>query len=667
MRTTWGPRFATALLLVASAGSAARAQEAPPYDPAIDLQLFEYALGPKTFFTVSDADLAAPKQLSVDLLATFLTNPFTIYNVEDQDDVIVSDRTAVVKSILAGDLQAAYGINDRFQVGVGLPLVFSMNGDGLMPTTAQEDPNGLQASGLGDLRLELKARLWTKARLRLAGIGAITIPTSFGTSNDYLGDDLPSLRLRGALQWTNADGRLSAGANLGVLVRKPREIYASEVGQQLTYGVGAAYKVTDRFSGVLETFGRAGMLGPSLDQSPLEVDLGLRVLATKAINVVVGGGAGVLKGIGSPDLRAFISVGWAPDTRDQDMDGVSNAKDRCPLLAEDRDSFQDSDGCPDDDNDGDHREDGIDKCPIDAEDLDGFDDEDGCPETDNDADGFLDPDDKCPNDVEDGRQPFATDGGPANKRDSDDDKVMDIDDTCPEDYEDPDDFEDWDGCSEPDNDKDGVLDENDRCPLCPEDADGAEDEDGCPEADNDGDAIPDARDTCPDEAEVLNGVDDFDGCADDGGADIVKLDGDRLTLVKAPSFDKKGPTRAGVILLDAMALTMLQHPEVSKWLLAVAAKKQGDADKQAEMVRAHLAMRGVPAESVDIRAAAGDPKVGAIVMERIELDPDALPVCAAGAEAQPRPRPTAAATPADPPADPADVDADAGGLADDLK
>jgi OOP family OmpA-OmpF porin len=649
MRTTWGPRFATALLFLASVGSTADAQEAPPYDPAIDLQLFEYALGPKTFFTVSDADIAAPKQLSVDLLATFLTNPFTIYNVEDQDDVIVDDRTAVVKSILAGDLQAAYGINDRLQVGVGLPMIFSMNGDGLMPATAQEDPNGLQVSGLGDLRLELKARLWSKERLRLAGAGTITVPTSFGTSNDYIGDDLPSLRVRGALQWTSSDGRLSTGANVGVIVRKPREIYASEVGQQLTYGVGAAYKVTDRFSGVFETFGRAGLLGPSLDQSPLEIDLGLRVLATKAINVVLGGGTGVMRGIGSPDLRAFVSVGWAPDTRDQDMDGVANDKDRCPLLAEDRDGFDDNDGCPDDDNDGDRREDGVDKCPTDAEDFDGFDDDDGCPEVDNDGDSFADLDDKCPLDVEDGLAPFATDGCPANKRDSDDDKVMDSDDACPEDYEDTDGFEDWDGCSEPDNDKDGVEDDNDQCPLCAEDRDNLGDADGCPETDLDGDAIADAKDTCPEEAEVLNGVDDFDGCADDGGAAVVNFDGDRLTLVQTPSFDKKGPTRAGIILLDAMALTMLQHREVSKWLLAVAAKKQRDADNQAEMIRAHFEMRGLPADAVDIRAAAGTPKVGAVAIERIEIDPDAAPSCPAGSEVQPKPQPTApAAAPVEP-------------------
>jgi len=41
--------------------------------------------------------------------------------------------------------------------------------------------------------------------------------------------------------------------------------------------------------------------------------------------------------------------------------------------------------------------DGVDKCPNEAEDKDGFEDEDGCPDPDNDKDGLLDGKDKCPN------------------------------------------------------------------------------------------------------------------------------------------------------------------------------------------------------------------------------------------------------------------------------
>ncbi len=81
---------------------------------------------------------------------------------------------------------------------------------------------------------------------------------------------------------------------------------------------------------------------------------------------------------------------------DRDRDGVPDDLDKCIDVPEDRDNWQDVDGCPDPDNDGDDYEDHEDKCPNDAEDVDGFQDEDGCPDLDDDGDGVLDADDSCP-------------------------------------------------------------------------------------------------------------------------------------------------------------------------------------------------------------------------------------------------------------------------------
>ena len=52
---------------------------------------------------------------------------------------------------------------------------------------------------------------------------------------------------------------------------------------------------------------------------------------------------------------------------------------------------------PPGDRDHDGILDNVDKCPNEPEDKDGFEDEDGCPDPDNDKDGILDADDKCPN------------------------------------------------------------------------------------------------------------------------------------------------------------------------------------------------------------------------------------------------------------------------------
>lgn len=69
-----------------------------------------------------------------------------------------------------------------------------------------------------------------------------------------------------------------------------------------------------------------------------------------------------------------------PPPADTDGDGLTDDRDRCPREAEDRDQFQDDDGCPDPDNDGDGILDGSDRCPNEAETVNGNEDQDGCPD-----------------------------------------------------------------------------------------------------------------------------------------------------------------------------------------------------------------------------------------------------------------------------------------------
>ena len=76
---------------------------------------------------------------------------------------------------------------------------------------------------------------------------------------------------------------------------------------------------------------------------------------------------------------------------DRDQDGFDDEGDACPGEEEDRDGFEDDDGCPEPDNDNDGVLDAADRCADAVEDLDGFEDDDGCPEPDNDNDGVCDP------------------------------------------------------------------------------------------------------------------------------------------------------------------------------------------------------------------------------------------------------------------------------------
>ncbi len=102
---------------------------------------------------------------------------------------------------------------------------------------------------------------------------------------------------------------------------------------------------------------------------------------------------------------------------DRDNDGVIDPEDNCPDVP----GPVEHKGCPDSDGDG--LFDDVDRCIMDPEDKDNFQDEDGCPDPDNDADTILDIADKCP--MEPG--PAGTQGCP----DQDNDGIVDGEDKCP--------------------------------------------------------------------------------------------------------------------------------------------------------------------------------------------------------------------------------------------
>ena len=69
-----------------------------------------------------------------------------------------------------------------------------------------------------------------------------------------------------------------------------------------------------------------------------------------------------------------------PRLADKDGDDIPDELDGCPADAEDFDSFEDHDGCPEWDNDKDGIADAYDKCVHEPEVINGVDDEDGCPD-----------------------------------------------------------------------------------------------------------------------------------------------------------------------------------------------------------------------------------------------------------------------------------------------
>ena len=496
-------RFAAAFAFSCSVAGVAAADPTP----SLDLRGFHPSTDPAANLYLEPTATPGPWQWNVAGWASYANRLVTINDASGKQVAIP------VEHQFSLDYAFGIGLGDRLALGLSLPTVMYQSGTG-----GRLIGSDLPQTALGDLGLQLKATLLPSGELggfSLAALGRLTLPT--GNARSYIAERSATgeVRLLGELKLI----ALAVRATAGVKVRGSEQTYVSErFGQELPWGFGLAFRPQvlgidskGRWEGTLEAHGAVAITPKfaALAQSPAALGLSTRY-TPGALSFIVGAELPLDSGVGTPRVRAVLGVGWAPRVHDEDKDGVPDEVDQCPELAEDKDGFEDADGCPDFDNDDDGVPDDSDRCPTEKEDSDGFEDDDGCPDPDNDHDGILDTVDACPNEAGLASTDAKLNGCPV--RDSDVDGIPDPLDKCPQQAEDKDSFQDEDGCPDLDNDNDRVPDVDDACPNLPGPERSDPKLDGCPSPDKDGDTIDDADDRCPDQPETWNGVDDHDGC-----------------------------------------------------------------------------------------------------------------------------------------------------------
>jgi outer membrane protein OmpA-like peptidoglycan-associated protein len=584
-----------------------------PCNAGFAIQLFEPALGSDRLFTVTGPDVLGHLNLDVGVMAGYQNKPLTLFDSAGQDDLGDASE-ALVESQMSLEPTAAIGLYERAQIGLALPLIVAADGDYFDRSSG----NGATATGIGDLRVDMKVPLFKWGNGfggAVAFAPVVTAPTGGGSGDNpaYRGETNATVRPRVAAGLKF--GAIRTVGNLGYLVREnvafvgdPDSDNKIEINDQIIWGAGAGVAVSKRVELIGELFGRNAASSPrDLTLAPMELDAGARIEPSPrrlpGLMGTLGAGTAIHKGVGSPVWRGFVAVNWTPDFTDIDRDGIFDRTDNCPDRAEDRDGFEDGDGCPEVDNDRDLIPDVADRCPDQPEDRDTHEDEDGCPDADNDKDGIPDIQDECP--FAPGPREFR--GCTAETFDSDNDGVKDATDKCRDEVEDADGFEDEDGCPDPDNDRDTIPDAFDDCPGEAEDVDTFEDENGCPEPDNDRDGVLDGQDKCPTEQEVINGVTDEDGCPDRGESKVA-LTPDKIEIldkvffktgsdqIKSESFD----------LLNQVAMVIRANPQVGRIRVEGHTDNRGGraknlalSQRRAESVLKYLSQRGVPADRLE--------------------------------------------------------------------
>jgi len=446
----------------------------------VDAELFHPALDSYGIFTVERAQTSHPWDFGFKFFFNYAHNPLRLALYDEAS--MMPQRVTILDRQIVLDFGAHLGLTSWLELVIDVPFSSQAYGAAYGTYGAASDPmiarTGFyaadpytnvpppDASPL-DTRIGFKARLFRKGLFGMALAAVATLP--FGDDSAFLGSTGFTFRPTLIADFTR--GPLTIALNLGAVVRAetivldPHDVAAGvaqpraliDVGDELTWSAGFAYRFVRWVGVAAELFGLVPLVHAAADAPKdytLDVLGGLQLFPGKEITLAVGAGAGVLDSQRHDDFRVFTGLSWAPvfgqrgavGGLDTDGDGIPDSVDQCPNEPEDKDGFEDDDGCPDPDNDQDGVPDRKDRCPNEPEDRDGFQDDDGCPESDNDGDGIPDAQDKCPNDPED--------------RDG---------------------FQDDDGCPDADNDGDGIPDLADKCPNEPETINGVDDDDGCPD------------------------------------------------------------------------------------------------------------------------------------------------------------------------------------------
>jgi outer membrane protein OmpA-like peptidoglycan-associated protein len=325
---------------------------------------------------------------------------------------------------IGADLTVALGLGAGIEAGLALPVTVAQLGDDV-PGAARPGVHGV-----GNPRIGAKARFWNDPEMSLVAGATVLIALPLGAGGGLTHEAGTGAEAR--LFSSGRRGRLTAGASAGVRLRGATQLFDIPVGDELVYSFGATVALSPATELLAEADGAtgAGTQFAAVKSSPAEALFGARRRLGGPGEPRAGGlwltaaaGPGLEGGYGSPALRAVLGLTWTgggsapprpatapapsppapatppppppappkcpgdpgcpdepPPPTDRDGDGLSDDDDDCPEEAEDKDGFEDDDGCPDPDNDGDGIADAADKCPDEPETINGHDDEDGCPD-----------------------------------------------------------------------------------------------------------------------------------------------------------------------------------------------------------------------------------------------------------------------------------------------
>jgi hypothetical protein len=363
---TLGRAFGTlALLVLWEADARAKECSNPLVDTCINSDTYWPSPGPQRFARVTGTETLGSGEVGFGLISTYLSRPVKLVVASPGPS---GTDTFVVDNQVNGNFLFAYGVTDRLELDLALPVTFVQSGAGTSPVTGGR---GLKDTAVRDLRFgfayalippERVAPEAAKQPFSLAARFAVTAPN--GDNSDFAGE-------RTAVFVPDVAGayhiqRFFFGAELGMRIRPTAEFAGARVGTQLVTGLGAGMSIFDRDRLSISLEGLA-MLNFAEQHDTRQTAFGIEstpngktitpaewMLAAHSapflagdLRFMIGGGGPIPIGpdaITVPRFRFVLGVTYAPTDRDTDGDGIPDKNDLCPKTAGPRGGT--SPGCP---------------------------------------------------------------------------------------------------------------------------------------------------------------------------------------------------------------------------------------------------------------------------------------------------------------------------------
>lgn len=306
-----GLRHLVTLAVLASAGPAAAQTDgaATPVQVALPLNRFTPSFAGDRFFGTASPYVAGSLDLHAQVVGDYSHNPFVVRRtVADQTEALGS----VVEHQLLLHVSATLSLLRRLAVDVSFPMALSQAGDDPSDgRTSFMSPSGAE---IGDLRLGARLNLTgAPDDFFQLGIGALVwVPTAPSTPGSYLGNG--TVRAKPHLLASGMALRFIWGLEAGIEFRQTQHVLGVGQGSMLSLKLanGVLLGAEDQVQLSVELAAALVPIDISPSTTNFEALAGGKWRFVDDFVVGAGVGPGLFSGIGTPDVRAVLSLAYTP-------------------------------------------------------------------------------------------------------------------------------------------------------------------------------------------------------------------------------------------------------------------------------------------------------------------------------------------------------------------